>query len=315
MTSALARMPRAQAIDVLRQQIAPKASDDELAFFAQVCARLDLSPFADQIVLIGRYDRQAGREVHRHQITVAGRRTLATRTGRLRGIEGPVWCGPRKYDGAPLEWSDLWDDDDGPPYCARCLVHVDGWVTPANGTAKWSEFAQRNKDGGLLRAWRAMPSHMLGKVAESMALRRAFPDTITAETVDGFDEVALAYARADGDRAELEDAAAAAGPVFPREETIDVDAYDDEDELERSGIGGTTTAAADARDPRPPSSRLDRAVELADQAAAHRAVAQLDPDARAAWLERFAIDDFGSSEWPAEAVEDALAMPFEGGPC
>lgn len=297
MTSALARMPRAQAIDVLRTQIAPKASDDELAFFAQVCARLDLSPFADQIVLIGRWDKRANREVHRHQITVAGRRTLATRTGNLVGIEGPVWCGPRKYEGAPLEWSELWDDDEGPPYCARTLVHVRGWVTPANGTAKWSEFAQRNNEGRLLRAWKQMPSHMLGKVSESMALRRAFPDTITSDAVDGFEDVALAYAREDDDRAELEDATAGI------DDALDVDGYEHDDDLERSGGGTTPATVAPPSGPRPPVVPLD-------QSAAHRAVAELDVPARAAWLEAHGLDDFGAV-WPDDAVRDALTLPFE----
>ncbi len=165
------------ALRVLREQIAPDASDAELAYFGQVCQRLDLSPFADQIVLIGRYDRRLNRTVHRHQITVAGRRTLAVRTGRLVGIEGPVWCGPRDSRGN-LNWLDVWDDIDQPPYCARTLVHVKEWVTPANGTAKWAEFAQYDSHDKLLPLWKAMPSHMLGKVSESMALRRAFPDVI-----------------------------------------------------------------------------------------------------------------------------------------
>jgi hypothetical protein len=224
-------MPRAQAIDVLRQQIAPKATDDELAFFAQVCARLDLSPFADQIVLIGRFDSRVGRDVHRHQITVAGRRTLASRTGRLRGIEGPVWCAPRRYEGAPLEWLDLWDDDEGPPYCARVLVHVEGWKVPANGTAKWSEFAQyAGSPPKLLRAWKAMPSHMLGKVAESMALRRAFPDAIDPAIDAEPDQVAHLVARAlDPDRVEVDDAQAVSPQVIDADQGSRAEPVDDAD--------------------------------------------------------------------------------------
>jgi hypothetical protein len=181
----LATTHTSRAIEELRAQIAPKASDGELAYFAEVCKRLDLSPFADQIVLIGRWDKRANREVHRHQITVAGRRTLASRTGQLAGIEGPQWCGPR-INGGPLQWDEVWDDDEHPPYCARVLVHVKEWVTPANGTAKWSEFAQYDKGGMLLPKWRDMPSHMLGKCAESLALRRAFPDILPPDVLDGF---------------------------------------------------------------------------------------------------------------------------------
>lgn len=178
-----------RALDQLRQQIAPEATDLELQYFGEVCKRLNLSPFADQIVLIGRNQKIGDRwqKIHRHQVTVAGRRTLAQRTGNLVGIDGPVWCGPRNRDGE-LEWREVWDDDDNYPYCARTLVWVKGWERPANGTAKWSEFAQyTDKDKtNLGPTWRDMPSHMLGKVSESLALRRAFPDVIPPEVADGW---------------------------------------------------------------------------------------------------------------------------------
>ena len=185
-----------RSLQTVRDQIAPDASADELAFFARVCAQLDLSPFAGQIVLIGRWDSRARRKVHRHQITVMGRRALAARTGELAGIEGPEWCGPRDAHGE-LHWSELWTHDQDPPYCARVFVYRKGWTKPANGTAKWVEFVQTNNQGELLETWKQMPSHMLGKVAESMALRRAFPDVITddaigayvGETADDYGEV------------------------------------------------------------------------------------------------------------------------------
>ena len=111
------------------------------------------------------------------------------RTGELQGIEGPVWCGPR-VDGE-LEWRELWDEDEK-PYAARVLVYRKGWVKPANGTCKWSEFAvyidkDRTELGPM---WVKMPSHMLGKVAESLALRRAFSDVIpTGNVSEEFAEI------------------------------------------------------------------------------------------------------------------------------
>jgi RecT family len=200
--SDVARIATSHPIGVLRDQIAPDATDAELAFFAQVCARLQLSPFADQIVLIGRWDSRLGRKVHRHQITVTGRRVLAERSGELQGIDGPEWAGPRVK--GELRWSELWDDDTEPPYVARVFVYRKGWVKPANGTAKWAEFAQTDNKGNLLPLWKKMPSHMLGKVAESMALRRAFPDAISPDVLG---EYAPAVEDAE-DLAELAEAAA-----------------------------------------------------------------------------------------------------------
>jgi phage recombination protein Bet len=175
---------RFEQLIAVREQLAPKASDRELALFAQVCTNLDLNPFADQIVLVPRWDGRVGREVHRHQVTVAGRRAIAERTGDLIGIQGPEWCGPRNARGE-LAWLEVWDDD-VPPYCARVFVHRRGWVSPANGTAKWSEFVVTNRDGRPAPLWARMPSHMLGKVAESLALRRAFPDVITGDVVGAY---------------------------------------------------------------------------------------------------------------------------------
>jgi hypothetical protein len=140
------------------------------------------------------WDRSLGRRVHRPQITVAGRRALAWRTGRLAGVDGPVWCGPRDPTGE-LTWREVWDDDPAYPYCTRVLVYVRGWDRPANGTAKWSEFSQWY-DGDdhrphLAPLWTKMPSHMLGKVAESLALRRAFPEVSEAVAyLDADDETA-----------------------------------------------------------------------------------------------------------------------------
>jgi phage recombination protein Bet len=197
------------ALNTIRDQLAPGASDAELQWFGQVAQRLDLDPFRGQIVLIPRWDNRVKRNVYRPQVTVDGRRALATRTGQLTGIEGPWWTGPRNERGE-LNWQELWDNDNEPPYAARVFVYRFGWVKPANGTAKWSEFAQwvRPKDGDpfLVPTWAAMPAHMLGKVAESMALRRAFPEVIS-------EAVAVEYDAIDSDGTELVATAAHQAPA------------------------------------------------------------------------------------------------------
>ena len=113
-------------LDVIRDQFAPAASRLELEYFALVCRHLELDPWAGHIYLIGRrqkfseHGRDVWRLVHKPQIAVAGRRAIASRTGRLVGIDGPYWCGPRRLDPAggklPLDWTDVWDDDDNFPY-------------------------------------------------------------------------------------------------------------------------------------------------------------------------------------------------------
>jgi|SRR6516165_9882819 len=191
------------AMAKLKQQFAPEADDSDIHYFREVALHLDLDPWAGHLVLVP----YAG--VYRPQLTVAGRRWIAQRTGRLRGIVGPEWSGPRRYgpDGnrLPLEWLEVWDDDDDYPYAARVLVLVEGWRTPANGTVKWSEFSQwkSEKEAKLLPTWAKMPSHMLGKVAESLALRRGFSEV----------QAAVSYVGAEGDEdVQLVAEAAASAP-------------------------------------------------------------------------------------------------------
>lgn len=193
-------------LDVIRDQLAPGASDAELSFFAYVSAQLGLHPFRGQIVLIGRYDKRVGREVFRPQITVDGRRAIASRNG-LVGIEGPQWCAARKHEDDALDWLDVWDRD-GLPYAARVFAYRQGWDRPANGTVKWSEFHQT---GPL---WDRMPAHMLGKVAESLALRRAFPEAI------GTALVAVAYDEQDADADEPVEQVRSSGADGPQEAAI-----------------------------------------------------------------------------------------------
>ena len=175
------------AIDTLRDQLAPDALDSELQWFGQVSARLGLDPLAGDMVLIGRWDKRLQRNVHRPQLTIAGRRNIAERTGLYDGMDGPEWCGPRDKHG-DLVWREVWDDDDNYPYAARVLVYRKDRAHPANGTVKWSEFAQTDKNGDLLPLWKQLPSHMLAKAAESLALRRAFAQVAAAVAIVGDDD-------------------------------------------------------------------------------------------------------------------------------
>jgi hypothetical protein len=164
----------------LAEQLAPNATRFELEYGYKVAERLELSLFTSpaEIVLIGRYDKRVGKTVHRPQVTVDGRLSLARRTGRVVGIEGPHYTGPRdewtRDDGQRI-WIDMWDckDEGDYPRAARYLIHIAGDVVPVNGTAPWLEFCQRDKDGQLLDMWRRMPTTMLAKSALALGLRRS----------------------------------------------------------------------------------------------------------------------------------------------
>lgn len=168
---------------LIREQLAPKASDAEIRVFLALCQRLDLDPFARQIYLVGRWDSRAGREIFAPQVSIDGFRLVAQRTGEYAGQAGPEWCAA---DGA---WRDVWLSD-VPPAAARVGVYRKGWAAPLYRVALWSEFQQTKKDGKPSGLWGKMPSVMLAKCAEMQALRAAFPNELSG--VYGVEEMAQA---------------------------------------------------------------------------------------------------------------------------
>jgi phage recombination protein Bet len=158
--------------DLIKRTIAKGASDDELALFLANCNRTQLDPFSRQIYCVGRYDTKAGREIFQTQISIDGARLVAQRTGEYAGQTPISWTS----DGE--KWVEVWLDDTNPPKAARVGVYRKGFVEPVWAVATWSQYAATYKKNGqtqLSPMWRKMGPLMLGKCAEMLALRKAFP--------------------------------------------------------------------------------------------------------------------------------------------
>lgn len=138
-----------------------KLTDIEMDVFMAAAHRYELNPLANQIYPQVRTDRKTGERQMVIATGIDGYRTLADRTGCYAGNDDPVF-----------------DNPDGPPGKATVTVYkvVGGVRCPFTATARWEQYVPSEN---LAFMWRKMPHLMLGKVAEALALRKAFPAAIS----------------------------------------------------------------------------------------------------------------------------------------
>lgn len=172
----------------LRQIGVEGATNGDLAVFLNFAQRTGLDPFARQIYMISRNDRNSSSgKKWTIQASIDGLRIVAQRSGEYAGQVGPEWCGE---DGV---WRDVWLKP-GAPVAARVGVLRRGFSQPLYAVALLSEYAQsyNGKLGGL---WATKPAVMIAKCAEALALRKAFPMDLsgiyTAEEMSQADVVSV----------------------------------------------------------------------------------------------------------------------------
>lgn len=160
-----------EQLELIKTQISPDCSDQELMLFGQVCQRTGLDPFARQIYAIRRKD--GGSYKMSIQTSIDGFRLIADRTGQYAGSDDP------KFDEGLSLFEHL-KSDRGNPLVATTTVWkmVGGVRCPFTASASWGQYAQvfwKDSQQKLAPLWQKMPHLMLSKCSESLALRKAFP--------------------------------------------------------------------------------------------------------------------------------------------
>jgi phage recombination protein Bet len=145
-----------ETVDLIKSTIAKDASDDELKLFLYQCEKTGLNPLAKQIYFQKRFNKRRNKWDITIITGIDGYRLIADRTGKYAGNDDPVF-----------------DDEDNPRKATVTVYKLIGGVRCAfTAAARWEQYYPGDEQGFM---WRKMPHLMLGKCAEALALRKAFP--------------------------------------------------------------------------------------------------------------------------------------------
>lgn len=159
-----------EQISLLTRTVARGATQDELGLFFNIAKRAGLDPFTKQIHFVKRKvwnnDKKSYEEVGTTQTGIDGYRAIADRSGNYAGSDDAIFDSETEQH----------------PQKAIVTVYriVGGQRSAFTASARWSEYAPINpKTNEIMGQWKKMPYLMLSKCAESLALRKAFPNDLS----------------------------------------------------------------------------------------------------------------------------------------
>jgi phage recombination protein Bet len=152
-------------VRLIANTVAKGATADELKLFMIIAHRTGLDPFTKQIHFVKRRSKDG--EVGTIQVGIDGFRAIAQRGGGYAGSDDVI------YD----------SEENAHPNKASVTVYkiIQGVRVPFVATARWKEYCPPAPNNFM---WNKMPYLMLGKVAEALALRKAFPNDLSGIYVE-----------------------------------------------------------------------------------------------------------------------------------
>jgi len=178
----LSLIPKGQSpklyLDLIKTQImgvdakGQPRPDDDMLLFLYVAKRTGLDPLTKQIFAIYRWNTRMGREVMTIQSSIDGMRLVAQRTKQYAGQDDVNYL--------PIDESTKY------PVKGSVTVYkiLEGQRVAFTASARWAEYVQVDKNGMPTQMWAHMPYLMLGKCAEALALRKAFPNELSGIYTD-----------------------------------------------------------------------------------------------------------------------------------
>ena len=174
-----------EEFELIRSQIAPEATPEELKLFLYQAQLTGLNPLTRQLYCIHRNVKQGANWVKKMtiQTSIDGFRVIAERSGTYGGQSEPIFT-----------------ENNGTLVSCKVSVfrfHNEVRYEASVGVAYWDEYAPKNNEGKVTGMWGKMPHTMLSKVAEALALRKAYPQDLsglyTGDEMNQSDVQAPAY--------------------------------------------------------------------------------------------------------------------------
>lgn len=144
-------------LQTLRSTYAKNATDEQLVLFAHDCQRNGVSVM-DRLIHFTLNKNKDGSYTYTPITSIDFLRSRAADSGELAGISDAA------FEGTPMQKG----------FVARVTVSrfVKNQICTFTASARWEEYYPGEAKGFM---WRKMPFVMLGKCAEALALRKAFP--------------------------------------------------------------------------------------------------------------------------------------------